>query len=140
MMEAGVLLDLWGQPIHWHEPPERSGGSLPDSRDLWDIIWENRKILAGFAHSHPGSGYPSPSYTDVTTFAAVEAALGRRLEWWICTSDSLALYRWAGPDRLTYGADGLLQSNDPDWAAWPDWIRELRRLSGYNLERKENES
>jgi hypothetical protein len=135
------LLDLEGKPIHWHLPPGRSGGSLPDSRDLWDVIWENRGNISGFAHSHPGSGLPGPSYTDVTTFAAIEAALGRRLDWFITSSDSFVLFRWKGPDKLTY---------EPHWATYscpeqpiltgePEWIHRLREASGYEmiLERKE---
>lgn len=120
-MEAGVLLDREGKPIHWHLPPGRSGGSLPDSRDLWDVIWENRGNISGFAHSHPGSGLPGPSYTDVTTFAAIEQALGRRLNWFITSSDSWALYRWEGPDKLDYK---LLTSD-------LKWLDRLRAASNY---------
>ena len=39
--------------------------------------------LAGVAHSHPGGGIPTPSWEDLTTFAAVEDGLGQRLVWWI---------------------------------------------------------
>jgi len=119
MMEAGAVIGVDGV-LHWHAPANRSAGSLPDSRQLWDVLWDNRSRLLGFAHSHPGGGVPGPSYTDVTTFAAVEAALGRRLSWWISSADCTAVVRWCGPDRLSYRGE---QVREPDWAA------ELRRLS-----------
>ena len=91
MKEVGVLIDLEGQPIYWHLPEDRSSGALPDSRNLWDVIWENRDKVSGFAHTHPGYGKPGPSYTDITTFAAIETGLGRRLHWWIATGDQLSV-------------------------------------------------
>ncbi|MCK9567620.1 hypothetical protein M0R72_01560 [Candidatus Pacearchaeota archaeon] len=91
MMEAGVLLGPNNSVIHWHTPNARSGGSLPDSVDLWQIIWENCAIVSGFAHTHPGSGVPGPSHTDITTFIAVEKGLGKHLNWFILSSDSQAL-------------------------------------------------
>ena len=97
-IEAGVVIDLKGEPIFWHLPEERTGGSLPDSRKLWDVIWENRENLMGFAHSHPGWGMPGPSWTDVTTFSAVEKALDKRLDWWITSSDRIIVARWSGPN------------------------------------------
>jgi hypothetical protein len=124
MMEAGVLIGKDGEPICWHLPRDRSGGSLPDSPDLWSVIWENRSNVLGFAHSHPGSGTPGPSYEDVTTFAAVESALGRRLLWWIASSDDSALVRWAGPGRLQYSVD-----DDPGAHSW---IAKLREYSRYD--------
>ena len=123
MIEAGVLLDINGEALHWHMPPNRSGGALPDSVDLWSVIWENRDIISGFAHSHPGYGRTGPSHTDLTTFAAVEAGLGKRLDWWITSGDSMILLRWTGPGRLHY--------NQLDVAMEPDWVRELRRISTY---------
>ncbi len=100
MIEAGVVIGPNG-PIYWHLPSGRTGGSIPDSHALWQIFWENRKVrVLGFAHTHPGSGWPSPSMTDLTTFAAVEAGLGRRLVWWIASSDAISMIHWKGPDRL----------------------------------------
>lgn len=123
MREAGVVIDKNGNPIHWHLPGDRSVVALPDSRSLWDILWENRETVAGFAHSHPGSGIPGPSYTDVTTFSAIEAAMGRRLDWWIASSNVVVLVRWLGPSPLTYGQFGTVLNPEPKW------ITELRRLS-----------
>lgn len=123
MIEAGVVIDKNGQPLHWHLPEGRTAGSLPDSRTLWQVLWDSFKAdtLLGFAHSHPGSGVPGPSYSDVTTFAAVEAALGRRLAWWITSSDHVVLLRWAGPDKISYRSTIVTEA--------PSWVAELRRLS-----------
>ena len=89
MLENGVLLDGNYMPIYWHSPNGRTAGSIPDSRTLWEAFWDNRHNLYAFAHTHPGSG-PSlgPSYTDITTFAAIEAALGVRLVWLILNEDN----------------------------------------------------
>ena len=123
MIEAGVVIDKHKKPLFWHLPEGRSAGSLPDSRTLWEVFWDAFKLdtLLGFAHSHPGSGVPGPSYSDVTTFAAVEAALGRRLDWWITSSDHVVLIHWFGPDKLSYRAEMVTEA--------PSWVAELRRLS-----------
>ena len=102
MIEAAVLVDRLGAPLAWHLPPGRSATAIPDSRDLWESMWTHREILGGLAHTHPGSGEPHPSREDLTTFAACEAALGIRLDWWIATSDRVIRYRWTGPYDLTY--------------------------------------
>jgi hypothetical protein len=122
-IEAGVLIGLDLEVLHWHLPNNRSGGTLPDSRDLWDVIWENRDRVMGFAHSHPGSGTPMPSYEDVTTFASVEAALGKRLVWWITSSDGFSEWCWVGPKKLDYAQGPALYQ--------PEWISELRHRSEY---------
>lgn len=123
MIEAGVVIDKNGQPMFWHLPEGRTAGSLPDSRTLWQVLWDSFKedTLLGFAHSHPGSGVPGPSYSDVTTFAAVEAALGTRLDWWITSSDHVVLIRWTGPDKISYRSTIVTEA--------PSWTAELRRLS-----------
>lgn len=126
-IEAGAVIGEERQVLHWHLPAGRTGGSLPDSRELWDVLWKNRATLRGVAHSHPGSGLPGPSQEDVTTFAAVEAALGRRLCWWITSEDTLVAFHWVGPDRHDY--KGFIIQN----TAEPAWVRELRKLSCYAL-------
>jgi hypothetical protein len=120
MMEAAVVIDRDGAPIHWHTPPGRTAGSLPDSRELWDVLWESRDRLAGVAHSHPGGGIPGPSHEDLTTFSAVELALGLRLDWWITSSDAIVVVRWRGPDRYDYVAEEV--------GVTPAWVERLRRL------------
>lgn len=122
-VEAGILLDLNQQPLYWHIPPDRSGGALPDSRDLWDVIWENRNNISGFAHSHPGGGVPGPSHTDVTTFAAVEAALGERLNWWIISSEAAVICQHLGPGKYDYEVRRVGYGSS--------WVPRLRELSGY---------
>jgi hypothetical protein len=125
MIEAGVVIAKNGEPIHWHLPPGRTSGSIPDTRSLWDIIWDNRDIVSGFAHSHPGSGIPGPSYIDVTTFSAIEAALGRRLFWWITSSTDDVVCRWKGPGKHDYISNtmGIVTTSEREW------LEELRRLS-----------
>jgi hypothetical protein len=96
---------------------------LPDSRDLWDVIQENKDRVMGFAHSHPGSGIPAPSFEDVSTFAAIEAALGKRLVWWITSSDSFSEWCWVGPHKWDYAqGPGVYE---------PQWMNELRFKSEY---------
>jgi len=114
MIEAGVVVTGAGA-VYWHLPEGRTGGSLPDSRKLWDVLWELRKEeFLGVAHSHPGSGVPGPSWTDITTFAAIELGLGRRLTWWITSSDRVIDLHWKGPNKHDYTANLVAE---PDWAA-----------------------
>jgi hypothetical protein len=122
LTEVGVVVGLDGAALHWHLPPDRSAGALPDSRTLWDVLWDRRAQLLGFAHSHPGSGWPGPSWTDVTTFAAIEAGLGRRLTWWITSADRVVDLRWAGPGPHDYA---VTQLSDEGLS----WLADLRRLS-----------
>lgn len=122
-IEAGVLVNLDCEPIYWHLPEGRHVGALPDSRDLWLQIWNNRDQVLGFAHSHPGSGHPAPSYEDLTTFAAVESALGKRLVWWITSEDQFSEWCWIGPDKLDYRKGPAIYE--------PEWMAELRDHSKY---------
>jgi hypothetical protein len=122
MIEAGVVIGSWGGnqkdlPLYWHTPTGRSAGHLPDSQDLWGAIWQAYElgILQGFAHSHPGSGIPSPSETDLTSFAAIEAALGKRLDWWITSADHVVLLRWSEELKLY----------DKQVVPSPSWTAEL---------------
>lgn len=119
--EAAVVLDKRGVPIYWHTPPDRTGGALPDSHKLWEFIWEWRDVVWGVAHTHPGSGRPGPSHEDVTTFSAIELALGRRLLWWIASSDSMVCVSYHGPEKYKYTV-AFLESYRP-------WVHHLRRLS-----------
>lgn len=122
MIEVGVLFDRDHQPIFWHEPPGRSMVAIPDSRTLWEALWENRERVLGFAHSHPGRGEPSPSHEDLTTFAAVERALGRPLAWWIVSEDR-EIFRLEGLFEMDKVARRLhFPSPIP-------WLAELRRRS-----------
>ena len=123
-LEAGVVVGYEGEPIYWHLPEGRTAGYLPDSRELWEVIWENRHNVYGIAHSHPGSGLPGPSWEDITTFAGIELGLGRRLVWWITSSNSLSIVLWAGPDKYDYEVMSAEGSK-------PKWLDDLRRHSNY---------
>lgn len=92
MKEAAIVVDMSGYTLYIHVPRNRSSGSIPDSHDLWEILWQNRKRVLLVAHSHPGGGTPSPSMTDLTTWEAIEAGLGRRLIWPIMSSDKIVFY------------------------------------------------
>jgi hypothetical protein len=124
MQEAGCVLDRSGAPIHWHEPDGRTGISLPDSVEFWKLIFENRDRIGGIAHSHPGGGRPSPSHEDVTTFSAIDLALGKRLDWWIASDELVVRHRWLGPGAYDYAADLELAI-----AAGPPWAKALIALS-----------
>lgn len=121
MREAGVVIGKAGEPIFWHLPPGRTSGAIPDTRLLWDVLWDRREFIAGFAHSHPGSGVPCPSSTDLSTFAAIESALGTRLQWWITSSNRLIRCAYAVDASPCY--QGVLEHNEPAWA------EELRNVS-----------
>ena len=121
MIETGVVFDLNLSPIYWHLPAGRTGGSIPDTRILWDVFWENRETLGGFAHSHPGGGRPGPSSIDVSTFAAVEAALGKYLDWYITSSESLVVCRRTAVSGAKYVTEVV--TDEPAWAV------DLRKLS-----------
>src|SRR3989344_2461914 len=82
--EVGLVFDRQGRTIHWfggHSP-----GFIPDSRSLWDVLWENRDRLGGVGHTHPRDGPATPSHTHLTTFDAVERALGKQLLWLLVPS------------------------------------------------------
>lgn len=119
MLEAAVVIGPAGQPVFWHLPFGRTTGSIPDSRTLWEVLWDGRQTILGVAHSHPGGGVPTPSGTDLTTFAAVEAGLGVRLSWWITSSTRLVVCYWEGPGQLDYRVQVV--NEEPPWA---DQLRE----------------
>lgn len=121
--EAGVLVSTDNEALFHHLPESRAFGFLSDSADLWNVIWLNRAKVAGFAHSHPGSGQPGPSWEDLTTFAAVEVGLGKRLVWWITSKDQAIALTWKGPDKYNYMAVPFLEQ--------PDWLVQLRENSHY---------
>lgn len=125
VIEVAVVLGADHRPVYWHVPPGVTGGSIPDSRDLWEVLWNERTRLCGVAHSHPGAGPPGPSFEDLTTFAACDAALGRRLEWWIATADQVGCFTWRGPGSYDY------VGREPIAAAEvAGWLDPLRARSG----------
>ena len=128
-LEAGVV--VCSDRKVWHVPPSRTAVFLPDDKGLWDVIWTSfqSRTLEGFAHSHPGSGVPHPSLEDCTTFLAIEAALGSKPKWWICSATHLILVKVA---RLTSGTSletGTSFEVTIDIVEeTPDWLDQLRRL------------
>lgn len=127
-VETGVLLDDAEQPIYWHEPRDRSGVLLPDSPTLWEVIWENRRRVASFAHTH--HRMIEFSQTDETTFTAIERALGRPLRWWIVTQERCSMY-WRFRTRWTTGRDWWKEEfRGTEYSMKPQvWTFELRKRS-----------
>jgi hypothetical protein len=103
MMEAAFVFDKDGSVIFWHLPEDRTSGSIPDSRQLWTDLWNNRDVLGGVAHTHPWDGESWFSHTDVTTFAAIEQGLGVRLIWPVVTFTEIGYFEWMGPGETHYG-------------------------------------
>ncbi|MBT3219764.1 MAG: hypothetical protein HN348_11780 [Proteobacteria bacterium] len=118
MRETAVVIGSDGQVLYWHAPLKRTMVAIPDTRALWDVLWQHREQLLGVAHTHPG--IPAPSQEDLTTFAACEAGLGRRLKWWILTADRARCFAWKGPEKLTYIGTK---------AHFATWMAELRHRS-----------
>ena len=106
MIEVAMVFDLKGQVIHFHTPPGRTGDSIPDTRSLWEVLWENRDRLGGTAHTHPWSGSPCPSMVDVTTFRATEKGLGKCLLWLVVTFDQVGYWRWNEDAKDYYKLNG----------------------------------
>ena len=124
MIETAVVFNDQGEAFHWHDPPGRSGVSIPDSRDLWEVLWSSRGHLGGVAHTHPWSGPATASGTDLSTFAAIDGALGTRLLWPVVTFDAITYYGRR--------ADGLyVRETDLNWWS-PSWLAELRERSRSN--------
>lgn len=128
MIETGVLVNGNHEAIYWHLPKGRSGGSLPDDPGLWAMLWAHREQVLGFAHTHPGAGLPWPSDTDLSTFLAIEAALGRRLVWWIASSTHLVACHWERPHETLLGQYAI-HAHVTD----PPWLAPLRLASEYRL-------
>lgn len=131
MIEMALVFDKYGKPMHWHEPPGSSGVSIPDSRELWDILWASRVRLGGVAHTHPLSMLAAPSPEDVTTFRAIEDGLGRLLVWPIVTPSETRYWirniddHYCPADLL--GAMPLM--NSAERKAWIETTFELRNKS-----------
>lgn len=64
-----------GGAILWSDASD-SPHRLPDSRDRWDAIWQNREVLEIIVHSHP-HGPHGFSSEDRSTMSAIDGALGK---------------------------------------------------------------
>lgn len=121
-IENAVVIGKDGTVIHWHTPEGRTAGHIPDTTELWDVIWKNRDRIRGIAHSHPGRGVPGPSHEDITTFSAIEAALGDRLEWWITSENRAVVLTHCGPGSYDYDSAPVREGT-----FW--WMARLREMS-----------
>jgi len=145
MIETAFVFDQEGRVIKFHTPEGRTAGGIPDTRSLWDLLWDRRNILGGsshnspwegptggVAHTHPWSGSTGPSRTDITTFSAVELGLGKRLLWPIVTFTHIVYCVWEGPDQYdyrTYGKPPWSLSGEAleDFLAGIEILRDLSR-------------
>lgn len=105
MREVCFLVSHAGEVL-WSDASE-SPLALPDSRARWEAIWGHREVLAEIAHSHP-AGPDAFSGEDVTTMAALDVALGRRLRFSLVTP---------GGYFLRGDGDAALPAVAPPWAA-----------------------
>jgi hypothetical protein len=107
--EVCFLIGVGGS-ILWADASE-SPVALPDSRDRWEAIWELRHDLYEIAHSHP-VGPSAFSAEDLSTMAALDAALGRKLRYSVVAPRTMIVHAddetfelnpepwWAGLMRL----------------------------------------
>lgn len=91
---------------------------LPDSRERWEAIWQNRAELEEVAHSHP-EGPLGFSAEDESTMSALLSALGRPLRFSV-----------VAPGGMVARVDG----RDVLVAEEPWWAEPLRRASGMRRE------
>jgi proteasome lid subunit RPN8/RPN11 len=92
-----------------------SATAMPDSTLRWQAIWRHREQLAVIAHTHP-TGVVAFSDEDLSTFAAIDAALGHALRYAVVTRQAV-IYREPGGHRATGGDE-------------PSWVALLRQCSG----------
>jgi len=123
--ETIVVFDIHGKALYWHDK-DATTGYVPDADDLWDVLWENKDHLGGFAHTHPWEGAAIPSHTDLTTFAAVEKGLGKSLLWPILTFHRMTCV----VRNPLYKKGGAMWTDAGPLTIEFDWIDELRRRSG----------
>jgi len=126
VFEVALVFDAEGKTLFWHEPQDSSHG-IEDSQDLWDVLWENRHRLGGVAHTHPWDGEAAPSQTDLTTFAAVEKGLGKRLMWPVVTFTDVAYIAFHAPTGVY-----VRYQQKHVRGGGIEGIDELRRRSGSN--------
>jgi hypothetical protein len=124
VLETAVVFGQEGQVLYWHEPLNRSGVYLPDSPDLWSVLWSHREVLGGVAHTHPWKGRAWPSQEDLTTFRAVEQGLGNRLVWPIVTFTDVLYLEW-NPGTDQYWSNKGTRIRVPS-----EILEELRDRSG----------
>jgi len=130
-MEIIVVFDTTGKAIYWHDK-DASSGYVPDSDDLFDVMWENKDRLGGFAHTHPWDGEARPSSIDLTTYRDLDKAFGKRLVWPVISFTDAVLVFWTKfPDEP--GEGYVIADFDYLEEFEFDWVDELRRRSGAQI-------
>jgi hypothetical protein len=118
--------------IYYHLPSNRTSGSIPDSRKLWNVMETHVETLGGTAHTHP-SGFNKPSREDVTSWSAAELGLAKRFLWVIVTKEKTTFWRWVGPGPYDYEGTHTPRP-DMEWGLIGEAIDCLKDLSGMNDE------
>jgi len=126
MIETAMVFTRTGYPLFWLSPNGCTSSSVPDSEVMWDRIWRNRDCVGGVAHTHPWDGPSGASQTDVTTFAAIEAGLGKRLYWPIVTRTHVNYFAYHNED---HGYQLVQHVDFRDTNHWFEVIKTLRQLS-----------
>lgn len=126
MKEGLLVLGEKELILYTHLPNGRTSCAIPDSRKLWEFLWEWRARIRTVVHSHPGKGLPKPSSTDLGTFRAIEDGLGLKLYWTIISEDYRATYWRINGEYVLYDAHYLML--DPI-RTWPYWLKVLHRES-----------
>ena len=132
LREVAVAFDMNGHSLVWNI--SNVAQAIPDSREFWEGVWIVRSRLGGIAHTHPWNGEAIPSSTDIRSFAGWEAAVGRRLSWWIVTFDQATCYEWDGEEYKAVDKPSILLHD----------VEILRKLSqrtnmSYTVERSDEE-
>lgn len=122
MIEVALVFGPKGKTMYWHDTPDASTSYIPDSRELWNFIWQNKDDITGIAHTHPHRGTPFPSHEDITTFEAMEQGIGKSFLWPIVSIDKgiiVGRINGSGWHQQTMSGDYLQDVN------------ELRQRSGF---------
>jgi hypothetical protein len=119
MTPTGALIDTSNRVLYWLKPLTLA---WTENKPFWDTFWKNRDRVIGFAYTQTGHTIcPFPSYDQITMFAAAEAAIEKRLQWWIVDESACSLARWDGRYRLDYFTMRVFD---------PIWVGALREKSG----------
>jgi len=126
MIELAMVFAKDGSALFWLGPNGCTSGSVPDSHVLWDRIWRNREVIGGVAHTHPGDGPTGASHTDLTTFAAIESGLGKRLIWPIVSSTHVSFFQYWELSKSYVDSKNV---DFRDMNHWFEVVKTLRHLS-----------
>jgi hypothetical protein len=102
-----------GGAILWADASD-SPVALPDTRDRWNAIWDNREHIENIAHSHP-NGPAAFSLEDETTMEALSSALGKTIRFSVVAPSAV----------IAREGDNTFEINPAPW-----WAELLRLASG----------